>query len=98
MGEETLFYINPVDLVGIPGDILMELKLSESDIDNARLVSLFMKAGRPLSLNEIIIGSYRADSVKYKRNVLTSKLYRLVKSGALEAAGKGRYQLKREES
>ena len=86
--EGDLFSINPLDLEGLDEDVRDELSLSESDILDAQLIQLLNIAGRPLDLNEIIIGSFRKFKTKYKRPQLTARIHKLISKGLIEVEGK----------
>jgi len=88
---EDLFSLNPLDLDGIPEDLEEELSLSQSDKEDAQIIELLRIAGRPLELNELLIACYRKYEIKHKRNLLTARIYRLIKKKLVHTVGKGKY-------
>ncbi len=90
---DDLFSINPLDLEGLDQEVADELSLSDGDIFDAQIKQLLQIAGRPLDLNELIIGSFRKFNTKYKRAQLTARIHKLVSKGLIEVEGKGVYKL-----
>jgi len=90
---DDLFSIDVLDIDNLDEDIRQELNLTDSDVSDAQIIELLDIAGRPLDLNQIIIGSSRKYDVKHKRNQLTARIHRLVTKGQVKVAGKGLYKL-----
>lgn len=91
--EDDLFSLNPLDMKDIPGDLSDELSVTQSDTEDAQLLELLQIADRSLDLNELLIGCYRKYEVKHKRNLLTARIYRLIKRDLVHSVGKGTYAL-----
>ena len=60
-----------------------------------KLIELFNKANRPLSISELIVGFYRVNKIHLKRQYLTNLLVILTKKGLLSHIRYGLYQLNR---
>lgn len=75
--------LTPVDVEGLPPELLKELNISESDQSEFDIVSLVKRNGGIMSLDHILIALYRETGVIHKRNLLTSKLYRMAKKELL---------------
>lgn len=91
--DQDLFSLNPLDMQDLPEDLSDELSVSQSDTEDAQILELLDIAGRSLDLNELLIGSFRKYNVKHKRNLLTARIYRLVKRGLVHNVGKGKYAI-----
>ncbi|MCF7980773.1 MAG: hypothetical protein K9K86_02240 [Pseudomonadales bacterium] len=91
--DEDLFSLNPLDMQDLPDDLSEELSVSQSDTEDAQILELLKIANRSLDLNELLIGCFRKYNVKHKRNLLTARIYRLVKRDLVHNVGKGKYAL-----
>jgi hypothetical protein len=91
--SDDLFSLNPLNMKDLPDDLSEELNVSQSDKEDAQILELLEIANRALDLNELLIGCFRKYNVKHKRNLLTARLYRLVKRGLVHNVGKGTYAL-----
>ncbi|MCF6282410.1 MAG: hypothetical protein L3J28_09400 [Candidatus Polarisedimenticolaceae bacterium] len=91
--DDDLFSLNPLDMQSLPEDLSVELSVSQSDTEDAQILELLRIANRSLDLNEILIGCYRKYDIKHKRNLLTARIYRLIKRDLAHNVGKGTYAL-----
>lgn len=91
--DDDLFSLNLLDMKDIPEDLGKELNVSQSDTDDAQVLELLQIANRSLDLNELLIGSFRKYKIKHKRNLLTARIYRLIKRDLVHNVGKGKYAL-----
>jgi len=69
--------LTPQDLEGLPDDILQELSISSGDKTELTVLNLLEEMGGIATLDHLIIGLFRKTGEKYKRQTLTSKLYRM---------------------
>lgn len=90
---DDLFSIDLLDIESLDEEVREELNLTDSDVHDAQILELLGIAGRPLDLNQIIVGASRKYDVKHKRNQLTARIHRLVGKGEVKVVGKGLYQL-----
>jgi hypothetical protein len=80
------------NLHDLPPELVGELRLT-SDVDS-RLLRLFVKAGRPLNLSQLLVGFFRLYEEEKSRSYMMAACYRLVKKGFLEPTKrKGEYVL-----
>jgi hypothetical protein len=71
------------DIEGLPNELMQELSISDADKLEFSIVSIINDAGGILSLDKILVGLYRKTGEVYKRNVLTSRLYRMRQKGVI---------------
>jgi hypothetical protein len=71
------------DLQGLPDELMQELSISESDKLEFSIVSVINESGGILFLDKILVGLFRQTKEVHKRNVLTSRLYRMRQKGVI---------------
>jgi hypothetical protein len=71
------------DIEGLPNELMQELSISDADKLEFSIVSIITEAGGILSLDKILVGLFRKTREIYKRNVLTSRLYRMRQKGVI---------------
>jgi hypothetical protein len=71
------------DLKDLPDALLDELNLSDSDKQDLLVESIVNDAGGVLSLDKIIVELYRRSGLINKRQIMISRLYRMVQRGLL---------------
>jgi hypothetical protein len=86
--EKDLFLLDPLHLDDLPDDFVEELSLSPADTQDAQLMELLRIADRPLTINELMVGSLRKYNVRYKRTALSSRLYRMTQRGLIVSVPK----------
>lgn len=91
--QGDLFRIDPYDVSDLPAELVSELTIPKSDDDEVRMVHLLRLAGRPLSINEIMVGLFRKFGDLSKRTTVNSRLYRMANKGDLVSTEKGIYAL-----
>lgn len=91
--QGDLFRIDPYDVSDLPEELVNELTIPKSDNDEVRMVHLLRLAGRPLSINEIMVGLFRKFGDVSKRTTVNSRLYRMANKGDLVSMDKGVYAL-----
>lgn len=91
--QGDLFKIDPYDVSDLPAELVSQLTIPKSDDDEVRMVQLLRIAGRPLSINEIMVGLYRKFGDFSKRSTVNARLYRLANKGDLVTTEKGVYAL-----
>lgn len=75
--------LTPEDIEGLPEELVKELSISDADKLEFQIISLINQAGGILSLDRILIGLFKATGEIHKRNIMTSKLYRMVQKDLL---------------
>lgn len=90
---DDLFYLDPLSIDELPEELRKEINLSGSDLYDAQILDLLKIAGRPLTLNELLLGAYRKFKVQHKRTALTARLYRLAGDNKVISLSKGVYTL-----
>ena len=93
LSQGDLFRIDPYDVSDLPEELVNELTIPKSDNDEVRMVHLLRLAGRPLSINEIMVGLFRKFGDVSKRTTVNSRLYRMANKGDLVSMEKGVYAL-----
>lgn len=102
MTEETeLFNTERID--DLPPEMQQQVGKGRLDTFERQIIDLFEIAGRPLSIDEVMVALYRKYKVEKKRRQVLNKLYQMSssKSGAtIETiqGKKGIYQLNRKEN
>lgn len=71
------------DIEGLPEELLRELSISDSDRVDFLIVSLINEWGGILSLDKILVGIFKKTGEVHKRNVMTSRLYRMRQKGMI---------------
>lgn len=71
------------DLDGAPEELLKELNLSEADKQDLLIEYLIAQAGGVLSLDKIMVELYRRTHDVPKRNLITSRLFRMAGRGVI---------------
>jgi hypothetical protein len=67
----------PQDIEGLPEDLLKELSVSEGDKTEFAIISIIEDNGGIATLDRLLIGMYKKTGEIYKRQTLTSRLYRM---------------------
>lgn len=88
--------ITSADIVDLPQELIIELRLTESDQQEFAIVNLVDALGGVASLDRILIDLYRKTGEIIKRTALTAKLYRMTQKKLLFAVPgrKGIYSTK----
>lgn len=68
------------DLSDIPQELLNELSISRSKFYSVQICDILESAGKPLNIDQILIGLYRRYGRIEKRTTLITKLYRMAKA------------------
>lgn len=68
------------DISDLPQELLDELSISEGDKYSMQICNVLESAGKPLNIDQILIGLYRKHNRLEKRTPLTTKLYRMTKA------------------
>jgi hypothetical protein len=86
--------LTPSDIADLPEDLLAELSVSTDRVE-FQILSLLEESGGVLSLDQILVGLYRATKQIHKRQTITSRLYRMNQKGLVESVPerKGVYRL-----
>lgn len=96
--QAPVLTLRPEELDGLPLELLDELSEGAvpDKVDGAILAALDARGGIA-SLDQIIVGIYKATKELSKRNTLTSKLYRMTQKGIIfpVPGRKGAYSLRR---
>lgn len=71
----------PDEIDGLPEDLLKELSISDGDKTDFAIVAIINDAGGVQSMDRILIGLYKKTGEIFKRNAMTSKLYRMSQKG-----------------
>src|SRR5439155_24649428 len=81
-GPEThALTLRPEDLVGLPPELLKQLKITEGDKLEAAIVEVINDAGGTLILDKLLIGLYRKTKEVHQRTTLVNRLYRMSQKG-----------------
>lgn len=75
--------IKPEDIKDLPKEVLAELSLAPSDYAEFDIVNLIKKHGGVMSLDHIIMATYRETGELLKRKMITARLYRMIGKGLL---------------
>jgi hypothetical protein len=78
------------DLAGLPPELLKELSTGRGDPLDAQIVAVFRSLGGSADLDQLLIGLYRMFGLIQKRRFLQNKLWRMVRKGVIEKAGRVR--------
>lgn len=65
------------DIEGLPDELMQELNISDSDKLEFTIVSIINSTGGISSLDKILVGLFKKTGDIHKRNILTSRLYRM---------------------
>lgn len=71
------------DVEGLPNELIEQLSISDSDKIDFAIESIVNEAGGILSLDKILIGLYKVTGDIHKRNIITSRLYRMRQKGTI---------------
>lgn len=69
------------EIEGLPPELVNELSISNADKTEFSIVNLIAESGGILSMDRILIGLYKKTGEVFKRNTMTSKLYRMSQKG-----------------
>jgi hypothetical protein len=82
----------------LPAELVKGLRATKRDMLEVRLIELFQISGRPLNLDEVLVGFYRKFNEVLDRRTVINKLYAMSKSAspAIEAVAdkKGVYVIR----
>jgi hypothetical protein len=86
----------PQDIEGLPEELLKELSVSEGDKAEFAIMSIIDDAGGIASLDQLLVGMYKKTGEIFKRQTLTSRLYRMAQKDLVFSvpARKGVYSTK----
>jgi hypothetical protein len=96
--QASALLLDPVDLEGLPPELLEELSDGAVPDRSESLVrTILQQRGGVATLDQVLIGVYKATGEILKRNTLTSKLYRMAQKGQVFTIPnkKGVYSLRR---
>jgi hypothetical protein len=68
------------DVGDLPPELVKSLKATRRDGLENRLIELYQQAGRPLTLDEVLVGFYRKYNEILDRRVLINKLYTMARA------------------
>lgn len=71
------------DIEGLPEELIRELSISESDKLEFTITHIINEAGGILSLDKIIVGLYKKTGEIHRRNIITSRIYRMGQKGLI---------------
>ena len=94
--KQIQLQIFPSDLEGLPQDLLDELSVQPGDSLELTILKILEDHGGIASLDQLLIGIYRATEEVHKRSNFTAKLYRMIQKGMIFSVPgkKGVYSLK----
>ena len=82
----------PLDLTGLPDELLQELACAKTDRMTEALISMMATRDEPQTLDQLLVGLYHGTGKIYKRRFLQNKLYRIEEVESVEGT-KGVYRL-----
>ena len=71
------------DLEGLPGQLIKELSISDSDLIEFMIYDLADENGGKISLDQLLIGLYKKTGEVHRRASITSRLYRMGQKGMI---------------
>jgi hypothetical protein len=75
--ETNALTLRPQDLIGLPPELLKQLKISEGDKLEAVIVEVINDAGGTIILDKLLIALYRKTNEVHQRTTLVNRLYRM---------------------
>ena len=75
--------ISLTDLQDIPPELLEELSVSETDIQEMVIEDIIIKNSGVISLDKLIVKFFHRQKEVLRRNTLTSRLYRMAEKGMI---------------
>jgi hypothetical protein len=69
--------VSSEELEGLPEELLKELSISQGDKSEFAIINIIDENGGMASLDQLIIGVFRKTGETFKRQAMTSKLYRM---------------------
>ncbi len=79
--------LTPDDLEGLPQELISELSISDADKLEFAILGVIEEAGGILTLDRILINLYRKTGEIFKRNALTSRIYRMIQKKLIFPVG-----------
>jgi len=90
VADQDRTVLKPDDIAGLPPELLAQLSLSESDLQDFELRKMISDCGGLMSLDHILIEQFRRTGEISDRGKLNSRLYRMVQKGLLHDVPKRR--------
>jgi hypothetical protein len=75
--QQLKLSLTPAEIEGLPEELMQELSISSADKAEYAILNLMEEAGGIMSLDQILVGLYKATKEVHKRQTLTSRLYRM---------------------
>jgi hypothetical protein len=82
-GRPSQFFLSLDEIEGLPEDLIKELSISEGDKTDYAVLRVIEQCGGIASLDRILVNLFREHKEVFKRNTLTSRLYRMTQKGLL---------------
>lgn len=80
-------------LDSVPDELLSEINRPRSRIRRDQVLGLLRIAGKPLNLDQLLVGMYRMHGAVEKRTALGALLFRMTRDEEVASPKKGRYAL-----
>lgn len=75
--------LHPSEIKDLPGELIEQLNISESDHQEIQILDIFDKVGGELGLDNLIVALYKETGEIFERQKLTGKIYRMINKGML---------------